>query len=78
MRKSCVDTYALRRDKQKGLTVNTVNLMIRQLAINNPTLSFPRFGVGNAASDAPASRNAGALPDEFPLRSAHRYTQVFK
>ena len=24
---------------------------------------------GNAASDAPASRNAGALPDEFPRRS---------
>jgi len=24
---------------------------------------------GNADSDAPASRNAGALPDEFPRRS---------
>ena len=26
---------------------------------------------GNAASDAPASRNAGALPDEFPRRSVN-------
>ncbi len=29
----------------------------------------PTLRRGNAASDAPASRNAGALPDEFPRRS---------
>ena len=29
----------------------------------------PTLQRGNAASDAPASRNAGALPDEFPRRS---------
>ncbi|MDP2903816.1 MAG: hypothetical protein Q8N96_12055, partial [Methylovulum sp.] len=29
----------------------------------------PTLQRGNAACDAPASRNAGALPNEFPRRS---------
>ncbi|MFI3135591.1 MAG: BREX-1 system adenine-specific DNA-methyltransferase PglX, partial [Methylococcaceae bacterium] len=36
----------------------------------NPLIvTVPTLQRGNAGSDAPASRNAGALPDEFPRRS---------
>ncbi|MCX7092648.1 MAG: BREX-1 system adenine-specific DNA-methyltransferase PglX [Methylobacter sp.] len=34
-----------------------------------PLSTIPTLQRGNAGSDAPASRNAGALPDEFPRRS---------
>ncbi|MFI3199859.1 MAG: hypothetical protein QX196_16220 [Methylococcaceae bacterium] len=34
-----------------------------------PPPIVPTLRRGNAISDAPAARNAGALPDEFPLRN---------
>ncbi len=40
--------------------------LIRQLAKNNSHLIVPTLRRGNVICDAPASRNAGALPDEFP------------
>ena len=42
----------------------------------SPTAIVPTLRRGNAASDAPASRNVGALSDEFPLRSARLYTHL--
>jgi hypothetical protein len=42
-------------------------------------LSFLTLQRGNAASDAPASRNAGAFQDEFPRWSVETIkTQVIK
>jgi len=44
---------------------------IRQLAINKPLLLIvPTLQRGNAACEAPASRNAGAFSNEFPRRAS--------
>jgi len=43
---------------------------IRHLAINKPLLIVPTLQRGNAACDAPASRNAGAFSNEFPRRAS--------
>ena len=59
---SMSDKFSRRRRHQRTL--------LRQLAKNNPTLHrshAPAASIGG--NDAPASRNAGALPDEFPRRS---------